>query len=123
MKEPKTKTYKDEKGCLIIFDSENKRKRFFRADLNGRYFTYDKMGLNGGYGKRRSLHDVYGRCSTAKENVWREWESFFNKLGADVITVVSHNCMKFTIGATFTIDGTRFAAYITSSNNYIRELF
>ena len=69
---------------------------------------------------RRSVYDVYGRCSDTKKKIWDEWEKWADFTHLSYFTVLSYNGFKFTIGGVLYGYWARMSLFkITSEHNYI----
>lgn len=50
----------------------------------------------------KSVYDVYGRCSVAKQRIWDSWAKWFNECNSHMYGVTSHNCHFFSIAGCVT---------------------
>lgn len=95
-----------------------------RTMIGGQYFEvingkeqefamYSQNDYSDSYDK---IHDVYGRPSQAKVEIWHEWWVWAHENNA-IIRIGSHNCNFFSIyGTVYTNNGT-YNLWITASHN------
>ena len=100
-------------------------RRYENIELNGRSFTLDtkEKAFESGFLSRRSVNDVYGKCSSTKKSIWNEWLQWFTD-NDGYCGVASHSCNFFSIEGfvTDSATGKRYHCYITHSNNRCTEV-
>ena len=101
-----------------------RKKRYENIKLNGMDFILDtsKKSRIPATFTVSGIHDVYGRCSKTKEDIWYSWSSWFMD-NDGLCTISSHNSNFFTIVGYIrdNITGKRYECYITRSYNRCTE--
>lgn len=95
-------------------------KKWTRKTINGVTFELNEVDkVTYHTFLRRDLWDCYGRPSTAKENIYREWSRWFTDLDSFDFTIPSYNSNFFTIEGYFTFESVDYYTKITPSHNYL----
>ncbi len=80
-----------------------KNRHYASININGENFELDtKETVKNPIVFYKSVYDVYGRCSSAKQSIWESWSRWFNECNSHMYGVTSHNCNFFTISGCVT---------------------
>jgi len=101
------------------------KKRYETIKIAGKSFTLDtKETVINPIVFYKGIYDVYGRPSTRKVTIWKNWADWFMANNSHMFGITSHNSNFFTIqGCITAIDEqtskpVEYFLKITASNNY-----
>lgn len=73
------------------------------------------------YGSR-GIYDAYKTPSVYKVRAWNDIRDMCARMGGTGLTVLGHNCMKYSAAFKAVEDGVEKLFYFTADNDYVIEL-